>query len=49
LLVGFLAAFVAGVIACSLMISLVKRSKLLYFSIYCFVVSFAAIMYTVLT
>jgi len=49
LLVGFLAAFVAGIIACSLMISLVKRSKLLYFSIYCFVVSFAAIMYTVLT
>jgi undecaprenyl-diphosphatase len=48
LLVGFIAAFVAGIIACSLMISLVKRSKLLYFSIYCFVVSFAAIMYTVL-
>jgi len=49
LLVGFIAAFVAGIIACKLMISLVKRSKLLYFSIYCFVVSFAAIMYTVLT
>lgn len=49
LLVGFIAAFAAGIIACKLMISLVKRSKLLYFSIYCFVVSFAAIMYTILS
>lgn len=48
LLVGFIAAFVCGIIACNLMISLVKRSKLLYFAIYCFIISFAAIAYTLI-
>lgn len=45
LIAGFLAAFVAGIIACRLMIALVKKSKLIYFSIYCFVVSFICVMY----
>lgn len=35
LLVGFLAAFVSGCLACKWMISIVKRGKLIYFAIYC--------------
>lgn len=35
LIVGFVAAFVAGCVACRWMISLVKRGKLIYFAIYC--------------
>jgi undecaprenyl-diphosphatase len=44
--VGFIAAFVAGLIACTWMITLVKKSKLTYFSIYCAVVGLIAIIYT---
>lgn len=36
--VGFLGAFFSGLIACRWMISLVRNSKLVYFSIYCFIV-----------
>jgi len=43
--VGFVAAFVAGFFACTWMIALVKRSKLSYFAIYCFVVGALAIGY----
>lgn len=42
---GFLAAFIAGLLACKWMISLVKNSKLYYFSIYCFLVGAIAITY----
>lgn len=35
LLIGFLAAFVSGCLACKWMISIVKRGKLIYFAIYC--------------
>jgi undecaprenyl-diphosphatase len=49
LLFGFIAAFAAGIFACKAMIKIVQKSKLLYFSIYCFVVSFAAIMYTLIS
>ena len=35
---GFIAAFLAGLLACKWMIALVKKSKLYYFSIYCLVV-----------
>ena len=41
--VGFIAAFVTGIIACTWMISLVKKSKLSYFSYYCFIVGLVAI------
>ena len=34
--VGFAAAFFTGLLACTWMIKLVKRSKLAYFSVYCF-------------
>lgn len=40
---GFAAAFVCGLIACTWMISLVKKSKLSYFAIYCLVVGLVAI------
>ena len=35
LVVGFVAAFVSGCIACQWMINIVKRGKLVYFGIYC--------------
>lgn len=38
MLVGFLAAFISGVIACKWMINIVKRGKLIWFAIYCFIV-----------
>lgn len=38
LIVGFIAAFVAGCIACKWMINIVKRGKLIYFAIYCAIV-----------
>ncbi|AUC13711.1 UDP-diphosphatase [Tenacibaculum sp. SZ-18] len=45
---GFIAAFVAGLLACQWMIALVKRSKLSYFSIYCTIVGVIAIIYSLL-
>ncbi|MDA9775690.1 undecaprenyl-diphosphatase UppP [Flavobacteriales bacterium] len=47
-ILGFAFAFVTGLIACTWMIKLVKSSKLYYFSIYCFIVGIAAIIYTFL-
>jgi len=41
--IGFIAAFISGLIACTWMIKLVKKSKLSYFSIYCVVVGLLAI------
>ncbi|MDR0295100.1 MAG: undecaprenyl-diphosphate phosphatase [Prevotellaceae bacterium] len=38
LVVGFLAAFVSGALACKWMITLVKKGKLIYFAAYCAVV-----------
>ncbi len=40
---GFIAAFVAGILACTWMISLVKKSQLKYFAFYCFAVGLLAI------
>ena len=44
LIVGFLAAFVAGAFACKFMIELVKRGKLIYFAAYCLVIGAIAII-----
>lgn len=41
--IGFIAAFVSGLLACTWMIKLVKQSKLIYFSIYCVIVGLIAI------
>ena len=45
---GFIAAFLAGLLACKWMIALVKNSKLSYFSLYCAIVGFIAIGYALL-
>jgi undecaprenyl-diphosphatase len=45
---GFVAAFLAGLLACKWMISIVKKSKLSYFSIYCAIVGSIAIGYALL-
>jgi undecaprenyl-diphosphatase len=47
LLAGFAAAFISGYFACRWMIELVKKAKLTYFSIYCYLVGLAAIGWVV--
>ncbi|GGZ85248.1 undecaprenyl-diphosphate phosphatase [Algibacter mikhailovii] len=44
--IGFIAAFVAGLFACTWMISLVKKSKLTYFAVYCAIVGVIAIAFS---
>ena len=46
--VGFAAAFITGLLACTWMIKLVKNSKLSWFAVYCIIVGSIAIGYTVL-
>ncbi len=46
--IGFVAAFIAGLFACTWMISLVKKSKLSYFAIYCVIVGIIAIIVSTL-
>ena len=46
LLVGFVAAFVTGVLACKWMISLVRNFQLWWFSVYCFLAGAVAIGYS---
>ncbi|MDP5157922.1 MAG: undecaprenyl-diphosphate phosphatase [Flaviramulus sp.] len=48
LAIGFFAAFIAGLFACTWMISLVKKSKLTYFAIYCVIVGIIAITFSLL-
>ena len=43
--IGFISAFLTGLIACKWMIQLVKKSKLKYFAYYCFVVGSIAIVW----
>lgn len=45
LLVGFLAAFAVGCIACKWMIDLVKKGKMIYFAIYCAIVGLGTIIW----
>ncbi|MEE4196523.1 MAG: undecaprenyl-diphosphate phosphatase [Bacteroidales bacterium] len=44
LLIGFLAAFISGLIACKWMLKIVKQGKLIYFAMYCFVIGSIAIL-----
>lgn len=46
LLVGFIFAFVTGILACQWMISLVKKAQLKYFSLYCIIVGLLAIVWS---
>jgi undecaprenyl-diphosphatase len=43
LIIGFIGAFIVGLIACKLMITIVNRSKLIYFALYCTVVAIITI------
>lgn len=45
LIVGFLAAFISGCVACKWMISIVKRGKLIYFAIYCVLAGAATLIF----
>jgi len=45
LFVGFVAAFVSGLLACKVMINIVKKGKLIYFAIYCAVIGSIAIFW----
>ena len=47
LLIGFLAAFSTGLLACTWMIKLVKRSQLKYFSIYCTIVAIVTLIWSI--
>ena len=44
-LVGFLAAFISGCFACKWMVNIVKRGKLIWFAVYCFIVGGIAIIF----
>jgi undecaprenyl-diphosphatase len=46
LMVGFVAAFLAGCVACKWMINIVKRGKLIYFGIYCAIVGVITIIFS---
>ncbi|MDG2371436.1 MAG: undecaprenyl-diphosphate phosphatase [Flavobacteriaceae bacterium] len=48
LLIGFVSAFFTGIIACKLMIKLVKKSQLKYFGLYCFIVGLLVIGHEVI-
>ncbi len=47
LLVGFVAAFFSGLVACTWMIRIVKRSRLRYFAYYCALVGLVAIVFSI--
>ncbi len=44
LIIGFLAAFICGCLACKWMINIVKKGKLIWFAVYCAIVGIAAIV-----
>jgi len=44
LVFGFVTAFVSGLIACRWMLDIVKKGKLIWFAIYCFIVGIIAVM-----
>ena len=46
LIVGFIAAFITGAVACKWMINVVKKGKLIWFAVYCLIVGIFAIIYS---
>ena len=46
LVVGFIAAFITGCLACKWMINIVKKGKLIWFAVYCLIVGILAIIYS---
>jgi undecaprenyl-diphosphatase len=45
MMIGFVAALISGIFACRWMIQLVKKSRLTWFAIYCWVVASASLLY----
>ena len=43
LIIGFIAAFITGCLACKWMINIVKRGKLIWFAVYCVIIGILAI------
>lgn len=48
LVIGFVAAFLSGCVACKWMINIVKKGKLIYFGIYCAIVGVVTIVVSLL-
>ena len=48
LIVGFIAAFVSGCVACKWMINIVKKGKLVWFGVYCAIAGAATIVFSFL-
>ncbi|MBP5479851.1 MAG: undecaprenyl-diphosphate phosphatase, partial [Bacteroidaceae bacterium] len=48
LAVGFISAFIVGCIACKMMIELVKKGKMIWFSIYCAIVGVSVLVWQLL-
>lgn len=46
LTVGFLAAFISGMIACKWMINIVRKGKLIYFAVYCCIAGILSIIFS---
>ena len=46
LFLGFIAAFISGYLSCRWMLKIVKKGKLIYFSIYCFFLGLTAIFFS---
>jgi undecaprenyl-diphosphatase len=44
IITGFITAFISGYLACSWMIQLVKRSKLIWFSLYCAIIGLLSVL-----
>ncbi|MDR0754118.1 MAG: undecaprenyl-diphosphate phosphatase [Prevotellaceae bacterium] len=46
LIVGFLSAFVSGLFACTVMLNIVKRGKLVWFAVYCVIAGTVAFIFS---
>ncbi len=44
LIIGFIAAFLSGLLACNWMLRIVRKGKLIYFGIYCLIIGIIAII-----
>ncbi len=44
LVIGFIAAFISGLLACRWMIRIVKKGKLIYFAIYCLIIGLVVVV-----
>ncbi len=45
ILAGFISAFISGYLACTWMIALVKKSKLIWFAVYCLLIGLISVIY----